>query len=82
MIVVHESRRLKPEYHATVGSLPCTTSPRSAIDAAAWQQWPRFACAVVAAVVQARSLHGGRHRARNALCRTGPSQGTPSRSDP
>jgi hypothetical protein len=52
MIVVHESRRLKPEYHATVGSLPCTTSPRSAIDAAAWQQWPRFACAVVAAVVQ------------------------------
>jgi hypothetical protein len=52
MIVVHESRRLKPEYHVAVAGLPCTASPRSAIDAAAWQPWPRFACALVAAVVQ------------------------------
>ena len=53
-IVVHESRRLKPEYHAQVAGLPCTAVPRSAIDAAAWQPWPRFACALVAAVVQQR----------------------------
>ena len=52
MITVHESRRLKPEYHVAVGGLPCTPAPRSAIDAAAWQPWPRFACALVAAVVQ------------------------------
>jgi hypothetical protein len=52
MIAVHESRRLKPEYHATVAGLPCTPSARSAIDAAAWQPWSRFACALVAAVVQ------------------------------
>jgi hypothetical protein len=52
MIAVHESRRLKPEYHVSVAGLPCTSAPRSAIDAAAWQPWPRFACALVAAVVQ------------------------------
>ena len=54
MIVVHESRRLRPEYHVEVAGLPCTAAPRSAIDAAAWQPWPRFACALVAAVVQQR----------------------------
>jgi hypothetical protein len=54
MIVVHESRRLKPEYHVKVAGLPCTQVPRSAIDAAAWQPRPRFACALVAAVVQQR----------------------------
>lgn len=54
MVVVHESRRLKPEYHVQVAGLPCTAQPRSAIDAAAWQPWPRFACALVAAVVQQR----------------------------
>lgn len=54
MIVVHESRRLKPEYHVEVAGLPCTAPSRSAIDAAAWQPWPRFACALMAAVVQQR----------------------------
>jgi hypothetical protein len=53
-ITVHESRRLKPEYHVEVAGLPCTNIPRSAIDSAAWQPWPRFACAQVAAVVQQR----------------------------
>jgi hypothetical protein len=53
-IVVHESRRLKPEFHVEVSGLPCTDIARSAIDAAAWQPWPRFACALVAAVVQQR----------------------------
>jgi hypothetical protein len=54
MIVVHESRRLKPEFHVKVSGLPCTDVARSAIDAAAWQPWPRFACALVAAVAQQR----------------------------
>jgi hypothetical protein len=54
MITVHESRRVKPEYHVEVAGLPCTDIARSAIDAAVWQPWPRFACAQVAAVVQQR----------------------------
>ena len=54
MIVVHESRRLKPEYHVEAAGLPCTDIARSTIDAAAWQPWPRFACAMLAAVVQQR----------------------------
>jgi hypothetical protein len=51
---VHESRRLRPEFLIELGGLPCTDVARSAIDAAAWQPWPRFACALVAAVVQQR----------------------------
>jgi hypothetical protein len=54
MITIHESRRVKPEYHVEVAGLPCTEIAQSAIDAAAWQPWPRFACAQVAAVVQQR----------------------------
>ena len=54
MITIHESRRVKPEYHVEMAGLPCTDAARSAIDAAAWQPWPRFACAQVAAVVQQR----------------------------
>ena len=54
MITVHESRRVKPEYHVEVAGLPCTDIARSTIDAAVWQPWPRFACAQVAAVVQQR----------------------------
>ena len=51
---MHESRRLKPECHVRDAGLPCTAAARSAIDAAAWQPWPRFACAMLAAVVQQR----------------------------
>jgi hypothetical protein len=51
---VHESRRVKSEFHVELAGLPCTDVARSAIDAAAWQPWPRFACALVAAVVQQR----------------------------
>jgi hypothetical protein len=59
MITVHESRRVKPEYHVQIQGLPCTEVARSAIDAAAWQPWPRFACARVAAVVQQRLCTAG-----------------------
>jgi hypothetical protein len=53
-IVVHESRRVHPEDHVLRDGLRCTDLARSALDAAAWQPWPRFACALVAAVVQQR----------------------------
>jgi hypothetical protein len=49
---VPESRRLRSEQLIVVDGLPCTGAARSAIDAAAWQPFPRFACAMVAAVVQ------------------------------
>jgi hypothetical protein len=51
---VHESRRLRPEDVVQRGGLPCTGIERSAIDAAAWQPFPRFACLMLAAVVQRR----------------------------
>lgn len=51
---VHESRRVRPEFHVEYAGLPCTDVARSAIDAAAWQPWSRFATALVAAVVQQR----------------------------
>ncbi|GAA1434766.1 hypothetical protein GCM10009616_29950 [Microlunatus lacustris] len=53
-VVVHESRRLEADRHVRWGGLRCTPLERSAIDAAAWQRWPRFACAMLAAVVQQR----------------------------
>ena len=49
---IHESRRVRPEFHVEFAGVPCTEVARSAIDAAAWQPWARFACALVAAVVQ------------------------------
>ncbi|GAA1839025.1 hypothetical protein GCM10009714_21150 [Microlunatus capsulatus] len=53
-LVVHESRRLQPDEHVLRQGLPCTPAARSTLDAAAWQPWPRFACALLAAVVQQR----------------------------
>lgn len=50
-VVVHESRRVQSADHITRG-IRRTASARSAVDAGAWQRWPRFACAMVAAVVQ------------------------------
>jgi hypothetical protein len=51
---VHESRRLRPADVLRQGGLPRTGVERSAIDAAAWQPFPRFACLILAAVVQRR----------------------------
>jgi hypothetical protein len=53
-VVVHESRRFGAADVHDVRGLPCTGRARSAIDAAAWQPWPRFAMAMAAAVVQQR----------------------------
>ena len=53
-LVVHESRRVQPDEHVVRHGLRCTPAARSALDAAAWQPWPRFACTLLAAVVQQR----------------------------
>jgi hypothetical protein len=53
-VVVHESRRLGEERWTHDRGLPRTENPRSVIDAAAWQPWPRFACLMLAAAVQQR----------------------------
>jgi hypothetical protein len=51
---VHESRRLDPERRVWIDDLPMSCVPQATIDAAAWQPFPRFACAMLAAVVQQR----------------------------
>lgn len=53
-VKVHESRRFSPDDISVVRQLPCAGRARSAIDAAAWQDWPRFAMTMMAAVVQQR----------------------------
>jgi hypothetical protein len=57
---VHESRRLQPEDVVRREGLPCTGVERSAIDAAAWQPFPRFACLMLAAVVQRKLTSAAR----------------------
>ena len=53
-VVVHESRRLGEARWTHDRGLTRTEDPRSVIDAAAWQPWPRFACLMLAAAVQQR----------------------------
>ncbi len=53
-VQVHESRRFREDDVTTRAGIRCTGRARSAIDAGAWQPWPRFACAMLAAAVQQR----------------------------
>ncbi|MDQ3417043.1 MAG: hypothetical protein M3474_08150 [Actinomycetota bacterium] len=53
-LVVHESRRLVPGDLVVRQGIRATDAARSAIDMCAWQPSPRFAYAVLAAVVQQR----------------------------
>jgi len=53
-VVVHESRRPAPEDIVQVDRLPVHTAERCAVDAAAWQDSPRTAVGLLAAVVQQR----------------------------
>lgn len=53
-LTVHESRRFSDACIDPRSAIPRTTLPRSAIDAAAWQPYPRYACGLLAAVVQQR----------------------------
>jgi hypothetical protein len=51
-VKVHESRRFSAEDVALAPGVPRVSTARAAIDGGAWQRWPRFACAMMAAVVQ------------------------------
>jgi hypothetical protein len=53
-VKIHESRRFRDEDVRHIGGLPCTGIERAALDAAAWQPSPRYACGLVAAVAQQR----------------------------
>ncbi|WP_251152467.1 hypothetical protein [Cellulosimicrobium sp. Marseille-Q4280] len=53
-VVVHESRRPAPEDIVRVDGLPVHRVERCAVDAAAWQDSPRTAVGLLAAVVQQR----------------------------
>ena len=53
-VTIHESRRFDPLDVQRRDWLPCLPPARSALDAAAWQPFPRYACAVLAAAVQQR----------------------------
>jgi hypothetical protein len=53
-VVVHESRRPGEARWIQDRGLARTEDPRSVIDAAAWQPWPRSACLMLAAAVQQR----------------------------
>jgi hypothetical protein len=51
-IKVHESRRFSADDIVPAPGVPRVSNARAGIDAGAWQPWPRFACAMMAAVVQ------------------------------
>jgi hypothetical protein len=53
-VKVHESRRFTDRDIVRVHGCPTTPLPRSALDAAAWQPFPRYAAGLLAAVVQQR----------------------------
>jgi hypothetical protein len=53
-VKVHESRRFRPADVVAATGVPRLPAARSALDAAAWQPHPRYASAVLAAVVQQR----------------------------
>lgn len=55
----HESRRLASGDIHPRSRIPRTFVPRSALDAAAWQPYPRYACGLLAAVVQQRLCTAG-----------------------
>ncbi len=54
LIQLHESRRFGPTDIRMYDAIPCTEIHRSAVDAGAWQPWPRFAVTMMASVVQQR----------------------------
>ena len=51
-VQVHESRRVREHEHEDRAGIPRTPVARSAVDAAAWRPWPRFAATMLAAVVR------------------------------
>jgi hypothetical protein len=53
-VKIHESRRFSADDIVLAPGVPRVSNARGAIDAGAWQRWRRFACAMMAAVVQQR----------------------------
>ena len=53
-VKVHESRRFRATDIVAAAGIPRLSAARSAIDAGAWQPHARYACGVLAAVVQQR----------------------------
>jgi hypothetical protein len=53
-VTIHESRRFEPSDVQHRDWLPCLPLARSALDAAAWQPFPRYARGLIAAAVQQR----------------------------
>jgi hypothetical protein len=53
-VKVHESRRFDAASITLTRGIPHTRFARSALDAGAWQPYPRYACGLLAAVVQQR----------------------------
>lgn len=51
-VQIHESRRFTPTDVVSSPGIPRLRAARSALDAGAWQPHPRYACGVLAAVVQ------------------------------
>jgi hypothetical protein len=51
-VKIHESRRFSDDDIVPAPGIPRVSNARGAIDAGAWQRWPRFACAMMAAIVQ------------------------------
>jgi hypothetical protein len=82
MITVHESRRVKPEYHVEIAGLPCTDIARSAIDAAALATLAAFCMRAGRSSSPAAVVHRRGARARNAVRRPRTAQGSSTRSDP
>jgi hypothetical protein len=74
-VVVHESRRLGEERWTGGSGLARTEVPRSVIDAAAWQPWPRFARLVLPSAVQQRACTPTEFEQALAGLRVGPTLG-------
>lgn len=53
-VQIHESRRFEARQVIRTDGLPHLPFARSALDAGAWQPYPRYACGLLAAVVQQR----------------------------
>jgi hypothetical protein len=53
-VQIHESRRFRATDVVASAGIPRLRAARSALDAGAWQPYPRYACGVLAAVVQQR----------------------------
>jgi hypothetical protein len=58
-VKVHESRRFGSDDIVLAPGPPRVSNARGAVDAGAWQPWVRFACAMMAAVVQQRMCTPG-----------------------